>query len=112
MLSNSHQNEGFSLIEMLIALAVFSIILLALNQTELNSAQVIMQDYFKEKALTLIHNTYEKSQWMNVEGAITEAAEKLPQGEGTAIVIPEHINIEISWSSRFSEQRDQLNVDI
>ena len=112
MQTNRSKNQGFSLIEMLISLAIFSIILLALNQTELKSAQTITQDYCKETALILIHNTYEKSQWKNAEGEISEAAEKLPQGAGKANSNLEHINIEVSWSNRFSEQRDKINVDI
>lgn len=110
------KNRGFSFIEMLIALAFFSIILLALNQTQFQSSQAITRNYFEEIALTLIHNVYEnayeQNQYVKRKEEISEAAEKLPQGEGEMFLYPEHINIEISWSNRFSEQRNQLHVDI
>ncbi len=63
MQSNTCQNQGhiqgFSLIEMLVALAIFSIILLALLFTEFQSAKTITKDYFQEKSLVAAHNDYE-----------------------------------------------------
>jgi prepilin-type N-terminal cleavage/methylation domain-containing protein len=108
------KSHGFSFIEMLIALAIFSIIILALNQTAFQSSQAITRNYFEEIALTLIHNAYEIAYAQNqqVRSEIPEAAEKLPEGAGEIFSSPEHINIEVSWSNRFSEQRNQLHVDI
>lgn len=59
MQSNIYQTLGFSFLEVLISLAIFSIILSALIFTEYQSAKAINEDYRAENSLILIHNTYE-----------------------------------------------------
>lgn len=59
MKSTREQHHGFSLLEMLISLAIFAVTLSALFFTEFQSAKAITQDYLKEKQLILTHNNYE-----------------------------------------------------
>ncbi len=61
MRTNLSKKQGFSFIEILVVLAVFAVMLLAIEQTEFQSAQAINQDYAKEISLVLAHNTYEKN---------------------------------------------------
>lgn len=59
MQSNISKTLGFSFLEILISLAVFSLILSALIFTEYKSAKAINEDYRAENSRILTHNTYE-----------------------------------------------------
>lgn len=111
-LSTCNKNNGFSFIEILIVLFVFSLILTALSQTQLKNTHQVGGLYFEQIAQRLMNNSYEQCQIQPMHASIQSAGVLLPQGEGIVMSTQEHLFIEISWANRFSQNRNQLKVDI
>ncbi len=113
MYSNYSKQKGFSLIEMLMTLAVFSVILLSLAYVQFQNTHATGDQYFEQVALKLIHNTYEQCQIICSDENLKKAAkEQLPEGDGEVFSDAEHIHIQVSWFDRFTHERRELNVDV
>lgn len=109
--------SGFSLLEMLVTLSLFSIILLVLGTGQFRDIQKENHLYFERVALNITHNAYEQSYsgtqnnnalntWLK-----NTSAEQLPQGDGYLINDTNSLIIEISWSDRF-KQENKWHVEI
>lgn len=112
---NKHHEKGFSLIEMLIALAVFSLALLALSEQQFKNTQAISNAYFEQVAEHLIHNAYEQSEIQDPHANTilqNAAATLLPQGSGEVVSDAQHIYIAVSWVNRFSDTPNHWTIDI
>lgn len=109
--------SGFSLLEMLITLSLFSIILLVLGTGQFRDTQKENHLYFERIALNITHNAYEQSySGTQDDNALNSwlkevSAEQLPEGDGYLFNDTHHLMIEISWTDRIN-QENKWHVDI
>lgn len=115
--SHVSSTSGFSLLEMLVTLSLFSVILLVLGTGQLRDIQKENHLYFERVALNITHNVYEQSYsgtqdnnalntWLK-----NTAADQLPQGDGYFENGIHDLTIEISWSDRFNSE-NKWHVEI
>lgn len=113
---NAYITRGFSLLEMLMALAIFSVTVISLSGLAFRNAQATNEQHFEQIALNLMHNAYEKCQVQSCESVNLslqeKAAELLPQGYGEIEQNETHCHILISWLNRFSEKNNQLEFQV
>lgn len=110
---HSNSAKGFSIIEMLVSLSIFSVILLSLIYKQLENTQRINQQYYEQIGLSIIHNAYEQ-EFVEPEAQVDiekMAAAFLPQGNGKIISSLERVDMEVSWFSVLSQQRKTVQLN-
>lgn len=110
-------SQGFSLVEMLVALSIFSIVLLSFNLKHFQNTQTINNIYFNQLSLNLLHNTYEQIESSTPTVAVDRLLRAtssilLPQGEGATFSDFEQLYIEVSWFDRVSKKRNTMSLVI
>lgn len=101
-------SAGFSLIEMLITLAILSVTLIAVVNMQLQTTRNIGELAVKRLALNILHNSYEECQANTATTINTTAAQQLPDGNGSANCATRHITV--SWHNRFSSTKNTLTI--
>lgn len=101
-------SAGFSLIEMLITLAILSATLIAVVNMQFQTTRSIGELAIKRLALNILQNTYEECEASASTTINNTAAQQLPDGEGSANCATHHITV--SWHNRFSSTKNTLAI--